>query len=719
MGSQGERGPGGLTGFAADWRRRVAHEGFVPMDLGGLDALLRRLTDRLAEACRAEILDPRAVGEVGSALVEAHLTEPAVLAATVSLIGTELSAAVGEAGTRPNRIVEIQAAVAAGYAAAIRAATMAEQELLGKAVLSAHAAAERALRSSEARLRALFDGAAIGIGVSTMDGRIVQVNQAFADLMGYTPEEMCGLLVPQLTHPDDPPDMWKMYESLIGGKRDHVRMEKAYFRKDLAVVWTDLTVSLLRDDCGSPEFTIAMVQDITDRRRLKHRLEHQATHDPLTGLPNRTMVGDHLERIFDTGGPDDRVGLCYLDLDGFKRVNDPLGHQVGDELLVAVAQRLRECVAGFREVAGRMSGDEFVLLVEHSSGPDELTALAEKTLTALAEPYQVGQHRMRLSASIGVVESKVHATTAAELMKAADLTLYVAKSEGRGRFVMYDADRNARQAARYELAAALPDALDRREFSLVYQPLVTLADQRLTGVEALVRWQHPVLGELTPDAFIELAEETGIMVPLGRWILAEACAQAAEWARRFPELRLSVSVNITVSQVHEPTLPADVENILTRTGLDPALLVLELTESAIMDTSGPLQALSSLADRGIRIAIDDFGTGYSNFAYLRRLPVHTLKLAGPFVDGLRAPGGGDSVDEQIVETIIRLAHAIGISVTAEAVETRFQADRLRALGCDTGQGWLFARPLSAATVTDLLTRGASVDSGPDAGPSPR
>jgi diguanylate cyclase (GGDEF)-like protein/PAS domain S-box-containing protein len=711
---QGGPEPAGLTGFAAEWRRRIAHVGFVPMDLGGLDALLRRLTGRLAEALRAEPLDPRLVEEVGAALVEAHLTEPAVLADTVALIGTELRAAVGEAGACPLRVVEIQAAVAAGYAAAIRAATMAEQELLGRSVISAHAAAERALRSSEARLRAIFNGAAIGIGVSTMDGRIVQVNQAFADLMGYTPEEMCGLLVPELTHPEDPPDMWRMYEELIGGRIECVRMEKAYFRKDLAVVWTDLAVSLIRDERGAPEFTIAMVQDITDRRRLKHRLEYQATHDPLTGLPNRTMVGDHLDRIFATGGPDDRVGLCYLDLDGFKRVNDTLGHQVGDELLVAVAQRLRECATGLlnppaadhpdkyhREVAGRMSGDEFVLLVEHSSGPDELTALAEKTLAALAEPYHVGQHRMRLSASIGVVESKVHEITAAELMKAADLTLYVAKSEGRGRFVMYDADRNARQAARYELAAALPDALDRREFSLVYQPLVTLADHRVTGVEALLRWQHPVLGELTPDAFIELAEETGIIVPLGRWVLEEACTQAAAWAHRFPDVRLSVSVNITVSQAHEPTLPAEVESILTRTGLDPALLVLELTESAIMDTHGPLQALSSLADRGIRIAIDDFGTGYSNFAYLRRLPVHTLKLAGPFVDGLRAPGG-DSVDEQIVETIIRLAHAIGISVTAEAVETRFQADRLRALGCDTGQGWLFARPLPAAEVTELL-----------------
>jgi diguanylate cyclase (GGDEF)-like protein/PAS domain S-box-containing protein len=708
MDPQGEQG---LTGFAAQWGRQISHQGFVPMDLGSLDALLRRLTGRLAAAWRAEQFDPQVAGEVGAALVEAHLTEPAVLAATVALIGTELPAALGGTQAPPQRVVEIQAAVAAGYAAAIRAATMAEQELLGRSVLNAHAAAERALRSSEARLRALFDGAAIGIGISTMDGRIVQVNQAFADLMGYTAEEMCGLLVPQLSHPEDPPEMWQLYAAMINGEQDHVRMDKAYYRKDGAVVWTDLTVSLIRDEFGSPEFTIAMVQDITDRRRLKQRLEHQATHDPLTGLPNRTMISDRLDRIFATGDPDARVGLCYLDLDGFKRVNDTLGHQVGDELLVAVAQRLQACAEAFQQVAGRMSGDEFVLLVEHSSGPGELTALAEKTLAALAEPYQLGQHRMRVSASIGVVESNVHATSTAELMKAADLTLYVAKSEGRGRFVMYDADRNARQAARYALAAAMPDALDRREFLLVYQPLVTLADQRLTGVEALLRWRHPVLGELTPDSFIALAEETGIIVPLGRWVLEEACTQAAEWARQFPELRVSVSVNITVSQAHEPTLPAEVESILARTGLDPTLLVLELTESAIMDTNGPLQALSSLADRGIRIAIDDFGTGYSNFAYLRRLPVHTLKLAGPFVDGLRDPQGGDSVDERIVETIIRLAHAIGISVTAEAVETRLQADRLRALGCDTGQGWLFARPMDPAGVTDLLRTAAPVGAG--------
>ena len=673
--------PCDLAAFVGCWRGELTREMFVPMDAGSLDALLHRLAGILHAG------DPPACAAVGAALVEAHLTEPAVLAATVSVIGEHLD--------RPGKVA-VQAAVAAGYARAIRAVTMAEQERLNRSVLDAHAAAERALRASEAQLRAVVDGAAVGIGVSTMDGRIVRVNQAFADLLGCSMERLCELRVPQLTHPSDPPDMWRYYAEMISGERDHVRLEKAYYRAGGGEVWTDMTSSLIRDENGEPQFTVAMVQDITDRRRLQDRLEHQATHDPLTGLPNRARIGAHLDRVLGAGRPDARIGVCYLDLDGFKRVNDTLGHQVGDELLVAVAGRLRECARDAGGTAGRMSGDEFVVLVED---PRDLTGLAGDILAALGRPFDLGRHRMRISASIGVVDSEVTATTAADLLKGADLALYVAKSEGRGRFVTYDADRDARQAARYELAAAMPDALDRDEFTVVYQPLVALADERLLGVEALVRWQHPVLGELGPDSFIPLAEETGVILRLGRWVLEQACAQGAAWAREFPEPGLFVSVNMTVSQAHEPGMAAEVDAVLARTGLEPGRLVLELTESAVMDTDGA--PLRPLAERGIRIAIDDFGTGYSNLAYLRRLPVHILKLAGPFVDGLRT---SSRVDEQIVETVVRLAHAIGLTVTAEAVETRPQADRLRDLGCDTGQGWLFARPLPAGGVTDLLRR---------------
>ncbi|WIM94337.1 EAL domain-containing protein [Actinoplanes oblitus] len=665
-----------MTDFAQLWRERVAPEGFVPLDGAALEALLDRLTGRLLED------DPDAAREVGAELVHAHLTDPAVLAATITTIGAALPSA---------RPAAIQAAVAEGFAQALRAATMAEQERLTRAVLDAHATAERALRASESRLRAIFHNAAVGIGVSTMDGRIVRVNQAFADLLGYTPDELCAMTVPQLAHPSDQPGMWRLYDEMLRGERDHVRLEKAYPRKDGTAVWTELTSSLIRDEDGTPELTMVMVQNITDRRRLEESLQYQAGHDPLTGLPNRVMIAAHLDKVFATAG---RVGLCYLDLDGFKRINDTLGHQVGDALLVTVAERIAACADEPCRIAGRMSGDEFVLAVRDPSGPAEMRDLAERLLATLTRPYEVGRHRLRISASIGVVDSDVSSTSPDELMKAADLTLYVAKSEGKARFVMYDADRNARQAARYTLAAAIPDALDRGEFTVVYQPLVSFTDERLCGVEALVRWRHPVLGTLSPDTFIPLAEETGVIVALGRHVLRQACAQAASWTGVF------VSVNVTVAQVREPSFPAEVAAILAETGLDPRRLVLELTESAIMDTDGaPLAALDGLAARGIRIAIDDFGTGYSNLAYLRRLPIHILKLAGPFVEGLRA---SSSVDEQIVRTIVTLAHALKVTVTAEAVETRDQADRLRELGCDTAQGYLFSRPLPAESLLPLL-----------------
>jgi len=261
----------------------------------------------------------------------------------------------------------------------------------------------------------------------------------------------------------------------------------------------------------------------------------------------------------------------------------------------------------------------------------------------------------------------------------------------------------AEELTRFELSAALPHALDRREFTLVYQPIITLHDGRIRGVEALVRWRHPQLGLLTPDRFIGLAEETGLIVPLGRYVLEEACRQAMDWIAEFPGARPFMSVNLAEAQTREPGLVGDVSRILAATGLDPALLQLELTESAAMATAGaPLDALRELADGGIRVAIDDFGTGYSNLAYLHRLPVHTLKLAGPFIEGLREPDRRDGPDERIVDALIRLAHAIDLTVTAENVETREQADRLRALGCDAAQGWYVARPQSPEDVTRIF-----------------
>jgi predicted signal transduction protein with EAL and GGDEF domain len=352
----------------------------------------------------------------------------------------------------------------------------------------------------------------------------------------------------------------------------------------------------------------------------------------------------------------------------------------------------------------RMGGDEFVVLVERSSGTEELVSVAQSLLAALHQPLQISDHRLSVSASIGVVERPVAGTSPAELLKDADVTLYWAKSAGKGRWALFDRDRNERDVARYALSSAMPCALEQREFTIEYQPLVRLADSQLVGVEALVRWRHPRLGLLAPKHFIELAEDTGLIVPLGRWILEDACRQAQRWRSRHAGAGLFVSVNLSVLQIQEPGLAEDVARILRQTGLDVGLLQLELTESTVIGPAGsPLDTLQQLAGMGVRIAIDDFGTGYSNLAYLRNLPVHTLKLAGPFIEGLAGqetePNG---VDEQIVATLINLAHTLKLSVTAEGVETRAQAERLRALGCDTAQGWHFAHPASPDHIDRLL-----------------
>jgi diguanylate cyclase (GGDEF)-like protein/PAS domain S-box-containing protein len=551
-----------------------------------------------------------------------------------------------------------------------------------------------ALRASDARFHAVFTQAGMGIAIAELDGTIQDANTALLEMSGHSLDELRGRNVGEFVHPDDVERVWPEYRAVVRGEADRFRTEVRLLRGDGDARWAQLTVSSVRDERGEPQFQVAMLEDVTEAHRLQRRLAYQAMHDPLTQLPNRALFTDRLAAVFE--GPTDRVGLCYVDLDGFKMINDSLGHDVGDQLLVAVAQRLNSAVAGTTRLAARIGGDEFVVLVEGTSGTDDVIAVAEALRAALAAPVHIGGHELSVTASIGVVEQPVTSTNAAELMQAADITLYRAKGEGKGRWASYDPERNARQVARFTLSAIMPAALEREEFYVDYQPLVRLADETLVGVEALVRWQHPELGRLGPDRFIGPAEETGLIVPLGRWVLRQACWQATRWAGPF------VSVNLAGRQVRDPAVVGEVAAILDETGLEPERLQLELTESSVMGSDDEaIRTLQRLAKLGVRIAIDDFGTGYSNLAYLRRLPVCELKIAGAFMDGLRAPAG-DPVDERIVETLVSLAHTLGLTVTAEAVETQAQADRLRAIGCDSAQGWLYARPGAPESINELL-----------------
>ncbi|GAA4709782.1 putative bifunctional diguanylate cyclase/phosphodiesterase [Phytohabitans rumicis] len=428
-------------------------------------------------------------------------------------------------------------------------------------------------------------------------------------------------------------------------------------------------------------------------RESETRFRYAVLHDPLTALPNRTFFHRALEHACAVTRPGVRLGVCILGLDGFRTVNDSLGHGVGDQLLASVAERLGRLgrllvarVGGL--LVARVGGDEFAILIDDTTCTDDAVKVADAALAALADPIRVDGHDLRVSASVGVVERPVAGTDPSDLMRAADITLHWAKADGRGRLAVFDADRNATDVARFRLSAALPAALERGEFTLHYQPIVDLEDGTVVGAEALARWEHPRLGLVGAAGFIGLAENTGLIVPLGARLLERACRDAAGW----PE-PLVVSVNLAVPQVREPGLAPQVASILDRTGLPANRLQLEITESAVMGIDDDtIHTLRALADLGVQIAIDDFGTGYSNLAYLCDLPVHGLKLAGRFLKGRRPRGEVDPTREALLTTLVALGHKLGLSVTAEGIETAAQARRLRGIGCDLGQGWHFGHP---------------------------
>jgi diguanylate cyclase (GGDEF)-like protein/PAS domain S-box-containing protein len=694
-----EQGSGdGLRRFATLWSRAIYPATATSMTRAEFEEYLVPLARALADALGARPFDPGPAVGVGSALVDAHCTDPHSLPRTLGVVDAYLLPHClpdEEPSDEERRVrcARLQHGIAAGFAEALRERTLSEQEAISRAALSAQAEAEKALHASEARFRAVFQDASIGIGISDMEGNILHVNHALTRMLGGPEDHVRSRKVTEWAHPEDAPGVWRLYRELVRGERDQYRIDKPYFRNDGSVLWTNLTVSLLRDAAGNPQYQLALIEDVTERRLLHERLRYEATHDALTGLPNRTLFFERLDAALEPRDGIARFGLCYLDLDGFKAVNDSLGHAVGDQLLVAVADRLQTCVTSPDQLVARIGGDEFVGLIVDPSAREEVTAFARRILDALAVPVQLDGRQLAVRGSIGIVEGPAGLRGPAEVLRSADITMYRAKGAGGNRYEYADPEAEVRAITRHGLTTSLPAALERGEFFIEYQPLVRLSDGSVHGAEALVRWSHPMRGVLGPDQFIPLAENTGLIVPLGRWVLEEAVQQARAWQHPGSDGRpVRINVNLSPCQLHHPGLVSDTAQVLKQAGLEPSALCLEVTESALIGADEALlRPLRELADLGVDIALDDFGTGYSNLANLRRMPLSTLKLDRSFTLGMQRDPA-DPIDIKIVEGIVSLAHTLDLAVTVEGVETGIQAEHLRVLGCDTAQGWYYAKP---------------------------
>ncbi len=676
-----EQSAGPLVRLAAHWS--ALGPAGAPAVADRLATVLRQLGATL----RAEPFWPLAARSVGAEMFASGLcgdpADPApgvedVLARSLGLLRREAPATLGISGAEgEQRLAAALDEIAAGFAGAL--------------LDSGRSGHPRPVPSSAVALvgglpyRAVYDQAYAGIVIGSLEGDVLAYNPAMGRMLGIEGPMGEPLPVSDFVHPDDLADVVERYLRLVRGEADVVRLEVRLVRPDSQVVWVSVVVQLVRGQDGAPSHLMAVVEDVTARLP-RSRLQVDSAQNQLHRLPGRGITEQWLRRAFADGGAK-QVGVCILDLDGFHAVNDALGGEVGDRLLLGVVGRL-QFVAG-EHLVTRTDGDEFAVLVADPDNTGDVCRLADRLQAALATPFLIGGHTVSLTTSIGVAESPTAGACPDELMRSADIARSWAKALGGGRRVVFDHERDTAEAARFGLIAGLRGAIDRGEFRLDYQPLVRLTDGRLRGVEALVRWQHPEHGLIGPGRFIELAEKSGAIVPLGQWVLEEACRQAAVWWRELGAEAPFVSVNVSPVQLVEPGWVGEVVGALAATGLPSHRLQLEITEQAVLgDEAVVLDALTALRAVGVRLALDDFGTGYSSLGWLRRLPVHALKIDGSFIDGLRHPVA-DPVDTSIVRALVQMAHALALEVTAEWVETSVQAERLAALGCDVGQGRWF------------------------------
>ncbi|ABA89803.1 response receiver sensor diguanylate cyclase/phosphodiesterase, PAS domain-containing [Syntrophotalea carbinolica DSM 2380] len=560
--------------------------------------------------------------------------------------------------------------------------------------------AELELRNSEKLFRSIFQNAVTGMATCSPDGRFLKVNPALCEMLGYSENELFGVSVLDITHPTDIELTERLFAEAMGGQTRSHDYEKRYIRRDGETLWAHVSTSWHYNEDGTPSYSVALISNITPHHQAKQKIRQLAYFDGLTGLPNRQLFLEHCNSSL-TQARRNRspLGVCIIDIDRFKGVNDTYGYESGDALLKTVSQRLSDCMSR-EDVLARLGSDEFAAVIASVGSQDEFSVLAQKMLHCLTEPIQIGEQKLYCSGGMGIALFPVDGVDAEALLKNAATAMHQAKQHGSNNFRFFSKGMNRMAWERIEIETGLRRALDLQQLALHYQPQVDLKTGHIIGMEALLRWESPELGRVSPMRFIPLAEETGLILPIGNWVLESACRQAKAWHRAgFPSLRMAV--NISARQFKQAGFIDRLDAIIQRSGINPELLEMELTESLIMEKSDEtLMTLVDIKSRGIKLAIDDFGTGYSMLSYLKHFPIDRIKVDRSFVRDI--PENTD--DAAITEAIIAMAHSLKIEVIAEGIETREQLAFLKDRACEEGQGYYFGRPVPVETAAEILAQ---------------
>jgi diguanylate cyclase (GGDEF)-like protein/PAS domain S-box-containing protein len=573
--------------------------------------------------------------------------------------------------------------------------------LIGPALEAVRLNADMHVHQSQERFRSIVQNSSDVVTLVDVDTTIRYQTPSVERVLGYDPAELVGMKLTELLHPEDVPRALAFFASAMCRPGVTAPVEWRVQHRDGSWLHLETIGNNMLHDPNVGQMVLNS-RDISERKALEEQLSHQAFHDPLTDLANRALLKDRVERaLARRKRSQEPFAVLFLDLDNFKNVNDSLGHVIGDDLLVAVAERLRECVRP-SDTAARLGGDEFAIVLEDAIDSSTATVVAQRIIEALQAPITLDDKRVTVGTSVGIAMSDPN-EGADELLRNADIAMYMAKSSGRGRFAVYEASMHAAALERLELESDLRRAIEREEFIVHYQPIVAMRTGRIVAIEALLRWQHPSRGLLPPSDFITIAEETGLILPIGKWVLQEACTKVEHWhTQDMDDPPLRVSVNISGRQLEHPEFVDEVESIIRETGIAPETLILEITESVMMeDTEAAVERLAELKKLGLKLSVDDFGTGYSSLRYLHVFPVDVLKIAKGFIDGL----WGDEQKLAFVRTIVELCRTLGLETLAEGVESSEQAQELRKLGSELGQGDYLASPRPWKDTFALLAEG--------------